>query len=67
MPAGVMFESQGLLGKDHQVRVFVSSTFRDAHAERDWLDKCVFLQLRLPCEPHGGARSEVGLHPGGKR
>ena len=28
------------------VRVFISSTFRDMHAERDWLVKVVFPKLR---------------------
>jgi telomerase protein component 1 len=28
------------------VRVFISSTFRDMHAERDWLVKRVFPRLR---------------------
>ena len=28
------------------VRVFISSTFRDMHAERDWLVRFVFPKLR---------------------
>ena len=31
------------------VRVFISSTFRDMHAERDYLVKVVFLELRERC------------------
>ena len=31
------------------VRVFVSSTFRDMHAERDWLARVVFPELRERC------------------
>src|SRR5262245_46799154 len=34
------------------VRVFISSTFRDMHAERDWLIKRVFPALRERLEPH---------------
>ena len=30
----------------HTVRVFISSTFRDMHAERDHLVKVVFPELR---------------------
>jgi telomerase protein component 1 len=29
-----------------KVRVFISSTFRDMHAEKDWLVKTVFPELR---------------------
>ena len=35
---------------DRTVRVFVSSTFRDMQAERDYLVKFAFPQLRKPCE-----------------
>lgn len=34
------------------VRVFISSTFRDMHAERDWLVKRVFPALRQRLEPY---------------
>ncbi len=34
------------------VRVFISSTFRDMHAERDWLIKVVFPSLREKLEQH---------------
>jgi hypothetical protein len=34
------------------VRVFTSSTFRDMHAERDYLVKRVFPALRQRLEPH---------------
>jgi len=34
------------------VRVFISSTFRDFHAERDYLIKYVFPELRQWCEKH---------------
>lgn len=39
-------DSQRALGAWHTVRVFISSTFRDMHAERDWLVKVVFPELR---------------------
>jgi hypothetical protein len=34
------------------IRVFISSTFRDMHSERDWLVKRVFPALRERLEPH---------------
>src|SRR5262245_18501761 len=34
---------------DKVVRVFVSSTFRDMHAERDHLNRFVFPELRARC------------------
>lgn len=34
------------------VRVFISSTFRDMHSERDYLVKVVFPALRERLEPH---------------
>ena len=46
-------ESQGLLGKDRQVRVFISSTFRDMQAERDHLVTVVFPELRERVEQLG--------------
>ncbi len=36
--------------KWEKVRVFISSTFRDFHAERDYLIKYVFPELRQWCE-----------------
>jgi tetratricopeptide (TPR) repeat protein len=46
------------------VRVFVSSTFRDHHAERDELVKRIFPQLRRMCEKRGVAWAEVDLRWG---
>jgi tetratricopeptide (TPR) repeat protein len=46
------------------VRVFVSSTFRDMHAERDELIKRTFPQLRRLCEERGVGWSEVDLRWG---
>jgi WD40 repeat protein len=38
---------------DRVVRVFVSSTFRDMHAERDYLNRFVFPELRARCLRQG--------------
>jgi hypothetical protein len=46
------------------VRVFVSSTFRDMHAEREELVKRVFPLLRRLCEQRGVVRGEVDLRWG---
>lgn len=46
------------------VRVFVSSTFRDMHAEREELVKRVFPQLRRLCEERGVTWGEVDLRWG---
>lgn len=46
------------------VRVFVSSTFRDMHAERDELIKRIFPQLRKLCEVRGVTWGEVDLRWG---
>lgn len=35
------------------IRVFVSSTFRDMHAERDYLNRFVFPELRSRCQRRG--------------
>ena len=35
---------------NRQIRVFISSTFRDMQAERDYLVKFIFQQLRKLCE-----------------
>jgi len=49
---------------DRQIRVFISSTFRDMHAERDHLVKVVFPQLRRLCESRGITWGEVDLRWG---
>src|SRR4051794_35686917 len=46
------------------VRVFLSSTFRDMHAEREELIKRVFPQLRKLCEQRGVSWGEVDLRWG---
>ena len=47
-----------------QIRVFISSTFRDMGAERDHLVKFVFPQLRRLCESRGVVWGEVDLRWG---
>lgn len=46
------------------VRVFLSSTFRDMHADREELVKRVFPHLRKLCESRGVAWAEVDLRWG---
>lgn len=46
------------------VRVFISSTFRDMHAEREELVKRVFPQLRKLCEQRGVIWGDVDLRWG---
>jgi hypothetical protein len=47
-----------------EIRVFVSSTFRDMQSERDELLKRVFPQLRKLCEDRGVTWGEVDLRWG---
>jgi tetratricopeptide (TPR) repeat protein len=49
---------------DRQIRVFISSTFRDMQAERDYLVKFIFPQLRKLCESRGVTWGEVDLRWG---
>ena len=46
------------------IRVFISSTFRDMHEEREELAKRVFPQLRKLCESRGVTWGEVDLRWG---
>lgn len=46
------------------IRVFISSTFRDMQAERDYLVKFIFPQLRNLCEHRGVVWGEVDLRWG---
>ncbi len=46
------------------VRVFISSTFRDMQAERDWLVKRVFPALRQRLEPHRVPLVDIDLRWG---
>ncbi|MEW6349906.1 MAG: AAA family ATPase [Thermodesulfobacteriota bacterium] len=41
------------MGESDTVRVFISSTFRDMHAERDHLNRWVFPELRDRCRRRG--------------
>ena len=50
--------------RDRQIRVFISSTFRDMQAERDHLVKFIFPQLRKLCESRGVTWGEVDLRWG---
>ena len=49
---------------NRQIRVFISSTFRDMQAERDYLVKFIFPQLRKLCESRGVTWGEVDLRWG---
>lgn len=49
---------------DKQVRVFIGSTFRDMHAERDLLVKEVFPELRRKCVKRFATFTKVGLPQG---
>jgi len=50
--------------QDLQLRVFISSTFRDMHAERNYLVKFIFPQLRRLYESRGVTWGEVDLRWG---
>ncbi len=49
---------------DRHLRVFISSTFRDMHAERNHLVTVIFPQLRRLCEARGVTWGEVDLRWG---
>ena len=49
---------------DRQIRVFISSTFRDMQEERDYLVKYIFPQLRKLCESRDVVWGEVDLRWG---
>lgn len=50
--------------RERTIRVFISSTFRDMHAEREELVKRVFPQLRRICEERNVTWGEVDLRWG---
>ncbi len=50
--------------EDRHLRVFISSTFRDMHAEQNHLVKFIFPQLRRLCELRGVTWGEVDLRWG---
>ena len=64
MPGEDKIQAQGPSFKDRQIRVFISSTFRDMQAERDCLVKFIFPQLRKLCESRGVTWGEVDLRWG---
>ncbi len=49
---------------NRQIRVFVSSTFTDMKADRDYLVKFIFPQLRKLCEERAVMWTEVDLRWG---
>ncbi len=53
-----------MVAQERAVRVFISSTFRDMHEEREELVKRVFPELRRRCEERGVAWGEVDLRWG---
>ncbi len=53
-----------LIGKDRVIRVFISSTFRDMHLERELLVKQVFPELRRLCAERFVTFTEVDLRWG---
>ena len=55
---------QSRTSKDRQIRVFISSTFRDMQAERDHFVKFIFPQLRKLCEERAVTWTEVDLRWG---
>jgi Domain of unknown function (DUF4062) len=59
-----MPEATGPQTNDRQIRVFISSTFRDMQAERDYLVKFIFPELRKLCESRGITWGEVDLRWG---
>ena len=61
MPARDKCESQRVWVKDRQVRVFISSTFRDMMQERELLMKKVFFHLHIR-DPVPDAGEAVLLH-----
>lgn len=50
--------------QNRHIRVFISSTFRDMHAERDYLIKHTFPELRRRCRERGLELTEVDLRWG---
>jgi len=63
-PAGTVVPAYGPGSDERRIRVFVSSTFRDMHAERDYLVKFIFPQLRKLCEERAVSWTEVDLRWG---
>src|SRR5271169_2660308 len=64
MLTGDKTHAQGHSAEDRQIRVFISSTFRDMHAERDHLVTVVFPELRERVERLGLEFYDVDLRWG---
>lgn len=64
MPPEDKSRTRGPSAKDRHIRVFISSTFRDMQAERDYLVKYIFPQLRNLCESRDATWGEVDLRWG---
>src|ERR1051325_378318 len=47
-----------------EMRIFISSTFRDMHAEREYIIKYVFPELRTICRERGVEFTEIDLRWG---
>ena len=56
--------SETSAGRERVVRIFISSTFRDMHAERDELVKYIFPELRKKCRERQVEFVEVDLRWG---
>lgn len=59
-----MTSAEGPKDNTREIRVFISSTFRDMHEEREELMKRIFPQLRKMCEERGVTWGEVDLRWG---
>lgn len=59
-----MAPAEKLKDKPREIRIFISSTFRDMHGEREELVKRVFPQLQKTFEEREGAWGEVALRWG---
>ncbi len=63
-PAAPGSTSSTTYQRERTIRVFVSSTFRDMHEEREELVKRVFPELRKLCEERGVSFAEIDLRWG---
>ncbi len=52
---------------NREIRVFISSTFRDMHAERDYLISHVFPVIRRACRERQVEFTEIDLRWGGNQ
>src|ERR1019366_3275573 len=59
-----MHHEKAARGDERTIRVFISSTFRDMHAERDVLNRLVFSELRSRCQKRGAGFIGVDLRWG---